>query len=857
MQRLLIRLSAVGTVLVLGVLAIAQTQFKTTKGDAVASQQGKPRAEASPGDTQPKIPQPIPGMAEDEPAEPPLPPSSGFRAVEPDNQRFEAAPPTYAVTDESYEGESSDALEPGPPAFDGGGTYDPPGRYDPGGTYAGDGSIRTVAGESPAQPAAAPPAFAAQDMEQHSAEDGLSDQGAAASLQYGGSFQPLPSDDVPAAPVSEPLDAGGVAEVTNQPGIPGRGSAGAATRFAFSSEGTAATTAPSDAPKDSHESHAAEEAPGFAGEPPAGEPNGAPADIPPDPAAGGGFASPAPESFSMSDSPAPPPAGDAAAIAVVQSAEEAAPPASADSTPTVPPGSFEGDSLNAETPNGQPPSAGYGAASDYGPPPVEEGETGNADNAGTAAARSSAGGTGLPGDRRLEGAQTPTLTIEKLAPREIQVNRSATFQLRVRNVGSTPAHQVIVLDEVPRGTRLLKAAPDFARSPDGALTWQLGTLAPGQDVTITMELLPLEEGEIGSVAQVSFQAEASVRTTCTQPRLTLKHTAAPKVLIGDQVVLSIALSNQGSGAATGVVIEEDVPEGLSHAAGRALEYEVGTLRPGETRNLELPLQAAQAGKVRNRLVVRADGDILVEDQITIEVTAPQMKLALEGPKRRYLEQQATYQIAVANEGTAAAQELEMTAILPPGFQFVSTNNQGQYDPQEHVVRWSLAELPAGVQGAVELTVLPVKAGTQKLRVTGTAAMDLSAGDQLDVGVEGVAALSFQVRDVVDPIPVGNVSVYEVRISNTGSKESANVRLTASLPTGMQPLSGDGPTQVKVQGSQLLADPLANLAPGADAVYKLRARGTVPGDQRIRIELQSDELTTPILKEESTRVYADR
>ena len=37
---------------------------------------------------------------------------------------------------------------------------------------------------------------------------------------------------------------------------------------------------------------------------------------------------------------------------------------------------------------------------------------------------------------------------------------------------------------------------------------------------------------------------------------------------------------------------------------------------------------------------------------------------------------------------------------------------------------------------------------------------------------------------------------------------------------------------------------------------LVAQGVKPGDQRVRIQLTSDENRTPITKEEATRVYAD-
>ena len=56
-----------------------------------------------------------------------------------------------------------------------------------------------------------------------------------------------------------------------------------------------------------------------------------------------------------------------------------------------------------------------------------------------------------PGDRELEGTQTPTLTLEKRAPSEVSVGQAAPFKIIVRNVGNVTAHGVVVTDRVPQG----------------------------------------------------------------------------------------------------------------------------------------------------------------------------------------------------------------------------------------------------------------------------------------------------------------------------------------------------------------------------------------------------------------------
>ena len=217
---------------------------------------------------------------------------------------------------------------------------------------------------------------------------------------------------------------------------------------------------------------------------------------------------------------------------------------------------------------------------------------------------------------------------------------------------------------------------------------------------------------------------------------------------------------------------------MQHPAGSELEYDIGVLKPGESKKLDLELVAAAAGPVTNLLTVRADGNLRTEDRLQLEVVAPKLDIALEGPKKRYLEREATYQLSVSNPGTAAAQGVELAAYLPPGMKFVSANNQGHYDEASRAVYWRLEQLPTQETGTVELVALPVEAGQQSIKLRGTAQRVQPVEKEQPVIVEGIAAVLFQVADSVDPIEVGGETTYEVHVVNQGSKAASNVRLTA-------------------------------------------------------------------------------
>ena len=463
--------------------------------------------------------------------------------------------------------------------------------------------------------------------------------------------------------------------------------------------------------------------------------------------------------------------------------------------------------------------------------------------------------TDAPGERRLEGAQTPSVIIQKRAPAEVKVGKPAAFVIHVRNVGAVEALDVEVHDRIPAGMRLADASPP-PQIQGNLLMWQIGSMPAGDERTITLQLIPEQEGELGSVARVSFEAAASVRTIATRPLLKIEQQTPEKVLIGQQLEIALTISNTGSGKATNVEIWEDVPAGLSHPEGPQLKQNIGTLMPGEVRNDSLFLKAEQPGVIENTIRLVGDDGLTTEETVSVEVIAPKLEVALEGPSRRFLERQANYQLNVANAGTASATNVEISVQLSRGFTFVSTDFEGQYDPNRHAVFWSLAQLPAGAKGIVPLTLLPVETGEQVIRINANADLSTLAQTERKMTVEGFADLGFSITNPNGPIEIGAETTYDIVVHNSGSKPDTNIRVQVQLPAGLELLSVDG--DAGTDGNGLVAfQPKAQLGPGQEFKYRVRVRGTTAGTHIAKAVVVSDQNSVPVTKEDTTRVYADQ
>lgn len=464
-----------------------------------------------------------------------------------------------------------------------------------------------------------------------------------------------------------------------------------------------------------------------------------------------------------------------------------------------------------------------------------------------------------PGSRFLDGSQNPVMQIHKRAPEEIQVGKKATFVITVRNAGNATAHDVIVIDRVPKGARFVESSPSLTPTSEGLLTWMLGEMSAGDERTISLQIIPEVEGEVGSVASVHFAAQASVRTVATLPQLVLQADSIGPVIIGQSQQVVVSIQNTGSGVARGVRLEADIPAELRHESGETqLEAYVGDLRPSESRRLTLGVAAVQPGQ--SQCVLRAvnDDGVHTERAIAIDVRAPQLAATISGPNLRYLERQASYQVVVTNSGTALARNLDFMVHLPVGLKFVSVDiPQATYNPQTHSVSLGLAELDSGQSAPFSLTVLPVQLGPQAIRFNATGDLGISTEAKTQMTVAGLAELSFTIGQDNGTVEVGASTTYAVQVTNVGNQPDKNVQMIVQLPEGTQLLQVDAPVEYRLEAGKIVFAPVAEMRNRDVKTFRFQVQHQRAGNQVVRSQLTSENWPVAVVKEEGTLVYNDR
>ncbi len=129
------------------------------------------------------------------------------------------------------------------------------------------------------------------------------------------------------------------------------------------------------------------------------------------------------------------------------------------------------------------------------------------------------------------GEQRPQLTIDKQSPPTAVLGKPFIYSILIKNVGQSSAGHVTVEDEIPRGAKLTGTIPQ-AELVGKKLIWKSGTLQPNQERKISIRVIPIAEGPIGSVATVNFVAEVAAQTVVEKPELKVSINAPKEAPLG-------------------------------------------------------------------------------------------------------------------------------------------------------------------------------------------------------------------------------------------------------------------------------------------------------------------------------------
>ena len=291
--------------------------------------------------------------------------------------------------------------------------------------------------------------------------------------------------------------------------------------------------------------------------------------------------------------------------------------------------------------------------------------------------------------------------VRKQLPVEVNLDKPFDYTIEVTNLTGEPIDGVVINEPVPGHMELRSAEPAVC----------LGVRRRG-------EVEPEPRGQRhaahrGDGRGQRGQADPPVLHRQLRPHAVLgagrgqpepeAGAAGPASTLqcaGYEVIFSV--SNDGTGTARGVVVQEQLPEGVTLDGGqKQVRIDVGDVPAGKTMEFKRIVRPSETGSVTlagdatgaNGLTAEAAG-------VETAVTEAKLEITSEAPEMRFIGRPFTHTFTVKNTGDGPAPRTVVSVVIPENVTVASADNDGS--ATEGGVTWQLGELPAGSERTVSV-----------------------------------------------------------------------------------------------------------------------------------------------------------
>jgi uncharacterized repeat protein (TIGR01451 family) len=452
--------------------------------------------------------------------------------------------------------------------------------------------------------------------------------------------------------------------------------------------------------------------------------------------------------------------------------------------------------------------------------------------------------------------KSPALRVDVAGPQGIQVGKAETYSLTLVNEGETPAREVLLRVALPGFVTLSgseASAGDAGMQADASgqprLVWRLPELAGRGQETLRLELTASAGQPFELAAEWTCQpATVAAAIEVMQAELQVTLVGPAEMVFGSEQTFTMTVANPGTGNAENVVVN------LSAGGARPQQFEVGQLAAGQQQEIPVKIVASQPGEMQLAAVAAGDGNLEARAQGKVIVRQAQLAVTVDAPPLKFAGSEATFAVTVRNQGDAPAEQLQVTAALPAGAEYVRGINGAV--PVTGGIRWTVGTLPPGGEKTFELQAALHGAGENVLGVRAQAASGITAEAQGLTMVEAVADLKLVVNDPAGPLGTSELAVYDVQVMNRGTESAREVKIVMQFGEGIEPIAFEG-AEARVVPGQVICQPLAELGPGEQVTIKVKARADRSGSHQFRVEVVSDQAEARLVSEGTTRFFAER
>ncbi len=476
-------------------------------------------------------------------------------------------------------------------------------------------------------------------------------------------------------------------------------------------------------------------------------------------------------------------------------------------------------------------------------------------------------GDPTPGDNSatdVDQIQVADLSLAKTVDDPTpDANQVVAFTITVLNSGPAQATNVKVTDALPGSLSFVSANASQGSYVSGTGVWTVGSVNVGAGAapTLTVNARVTTSATATNTAQVTHSDQNDPDSTPGNDVISeddyASATVTPNVAdlavtktvddthpdVASDATFTIVATNLGPSDATGVVVTDNLPAGLTYKSSSATAgsyvaathlWTVGPLSNGASATLTLVATVATAGEITNTASVTADQFDPAMGNNTAAIATSQLvdivvAKTVDDPAPN-VGATANFTLTISNAGPGTAHDVVIHDQVPAGLTLVSmTPSQGSYSGT--TADWTVGTIAASGQTTATVQVVVVGSAPMTNVATLTAVdepQSSTANDSASATVTPPHADLSIAKAVGSQRPnTGDADFFTITVTNNGDADATGVAATDVLPAGLTFASA-----VASQGSFDSSDGIWNvgsLAGGASATLTLNITVSVAGD----------------------------
>ncbi|HEV2028613.1 MAG TPA: sortase [Candidatus Dormibacteraeota bacterium] len=402
-----------------------------------------------------------------------------------------------------------------------------------------------------------------------------------------------------------------------------------------------------------------------------------------------------------------------------------------------------------------------------------------------------------------------TKTVDNPTPNQ---NTNVTFTVIATNNGPSGATGVVVTDLLPAGLTFVSVATSVGTYSSVTGAWTIGALANGANGTLTLVATvtgttlvtntATKTAEVESDPVAGNNSASAIVTGQAADIAMFKTVSNPTPNLGTNVTFTITATNNGPSNATGVVVTDLLPAGLTFvsAAPSAGTYTsgtgvwtVGALANGASANLSIVATVNSTNAIINTATKTAENQtdpVSGNNAASATVTGQAADIAVTKAVSNTtpnLNTNVTFTVTVTNNGPSNATGVQVTDLLPAGLTFVSAApSAGTYNAGTGL--WDIGALANGANATLSIvaTVTGTNPVTNIASKTAEVQPDPVAGNNLAMATVTGQSADIAITKVVDNATpaLGSNVTFTVTATNNGPSSATGVVVTDLLPAGL-------------------------------------------------------------------------